>query len=131
MTTLQKHFVTFYSPGTFFDEETTKEISEWDINAARELAKNITERYDARPFGFQFSTRSRGDEDFDSHEINRSPMYYLNATILTRDEIIAKNDPKDEMLLTNMEYNKWNRIITGTAGFRWAKPLRDSDIILD
>lgn len=131
MTTLEKHFVTFYSPGTFFDEETTKEISSWDINIARELAKNVTERYNARPFGFQFSTRIRGDEDFDSYETNRSPMYYLNATILTKDELIAKNDPKNEILLTNMEHNKWDRVITGIAGFRWAKPLHDNDIILD
>ena len=62
------HFVTFYSPGSFVAEETTKPIASWDIEAAKKMARTVSERYASKPYGFQFTTRSRGPKDLDSKE---------------------------------------------------------------
>ena len=102
---MEKHFVTFYSPGTFVSEESTREIESWDIVTAQEMARSITERHSAIPYGFQFSTRARGSDDLDSHVSERSPMYYINCKVETLAEIEQRNDPKDKILISNMRCN--------------------------
>lgn len=54
---MEKHFVIFYSPGTFVHETTEKEIAAWNTQAAMDMARGIKERYGATPYGFQFITR--------------------------------------------------------------------------
>jgi len=65
MSSPTKHFVTFYSPGALFAEETSREIDQWDVDSARHMARGIVERYGATPYCFQFTTRARGPEDFE------------------------------------------------------------------
>ena len=74
---MKKHFVTFLSPGTFFHEETTREVDSWDVDAAVTQSRQILERHNATPFGFYFTTRERGEDDFNSREVARSGTYYL------------------------------------------------------
>ena len=128
---VSKDFVTFLSPGTFVAEETTKPIDSWDIVIAGKMAREIKERYNATPYGFRFSTRSRGPDDLDSKETARSPMYYLGGKIETLEEIEARNAPKEEILLSNMRCNKWERIWTTTNGWRWSQPLEPTDVVLE
>ena len=127
----QQHFVTFYSPGTFVSEETTKPIDSWDIEAAQEMAHGIVERHAATPFAFQFSTRGRGDDDLDSRKIATSPVYYLGGRVETREEIEARNDPKEEILRSNMRCNDYAKVVVNDNSWRTTRPLRDTDIILD
>ena len=54
---MQRHFVTFYSPGTIVAETTTREIDSWNVDDAVAMSRFIQERYGARPYGFRFSTR--------------------------------------------------------------------------
>ena len=131
MTTKTRHFVTFYSPGTFVAESTTKEITAWDTVLAIELAAGIVERYGARPFGFRFTTRGREDDDFDSKETAKSGMYYLGGTVQTLTELEAKNDPSESILLSNMRANGWDKVIVSSKGWRWSQPLKDGDIVLN
>ena len=42
---MQRHYVTFYSPGSFYAETTTKEIEGWNIETALEISKEIVEIY--------------------------------------------------------------------------------------
>jgi len=128
---MKQHFVTFYSPGTFVDEETTKPIKSWHIQTAAKMARSITERYGARPHSFQFSTRERNDADLDSKQTAESGRYYLGGRIETIDDVRARNDPKDRILLLNMESNKWDRIIVNDNSWRSTKPLMPTDTILD
>lgn len=100
---MKKNFVTFFSPGTFFSEETTKEISEWDVDLAMKMARDICERYNAKPYGFKFYTRERNENDFDSKEINQSGLFYLGGKVFTLKELEDKNDPEDEILIRNMK----------------------------
>jgi hypothetical protein len=128
---VEKHFVTFYSPGTFVAETTAKQIDSWDVNAAVEMAHKVTERYGATPYGFRFSTRTRGPDDLDSVESACSPMHYLGGKVETLDEVKARATDKDQMLIANMEGNGWNRIITNDNSWRFTQPLHDDDIVLD
>lgn len=128
---MKKHFVTFYSPGTFFNEQSTLEIDEWDVDKAVDMAHDVVERYDAKPYGFQFTTRERGPEDFDSKETKRSNMYYLGGQIKTLAEVKAENNPDNKILISNMECNGWNKIIINTNSWRYTAPLNKDDVVLN
>lgn len=131
MTKMTKHFVTFYSPGTLVAETTEKPIESWDVETARRMAKDIKERYGAVPYGFQFSTRERDWDELDSHETVRSPMYYLGGKIETLAEVKARATDKDRILVSNMECNHYDRVITTTKGWHWTQPLRPEDVVLE
>ncbi len=127
----EAHFVTFFSPGTFVAETTTKAVTSWDIEQAKAMARAIQERHGAVPYGFQFSTRTRGDEDLDSHVAKKSPMYYLGGTVETLAQLKARATEKDEILVRNMEGNRWERIITNDNSWRWTQPLQPTDVVLE
>lgn len=128
---MEKHFVTFCSPGTFVAEQTTRNIDAWDIDAAIAMAKGIKERYNALPYGFYFTTRARNDDELDSKEVAKSPMYYLGGEIFTLDQVKAKNNPNDRILISNMEINGYNRIVVNTNSWKWTQPLNKDDVVLD
>lgn len=131
MAKIEKHFVTFYSPGTFVAEESTKPIAAWDVDAAVAMAHAITERYSATPYGFRFTTRSRGENDLDSTVTKTSPLYWLGGTVETLAEVKARATEKDRILVSNMEGNGYARIITNNNSWRWTMPLGDDDVVLD
>ena len=128
--TVQQHFVTFFSPGTFGAETTTKPIDHWDIDNAVAISSMIEERHGARPYGFRFTTRGRGPADLDSKQIAQSPMYYIGGKVETREEVEARNDPKEEILRFNMRCNDYERIWTSTTGYKWTQPLNDDDVVV-
>jgi len=128
---MQKHFVTFYSPGTFVSEETIEKIDSWDVDKAIKMSRKIVERYNAIPFGFQFSTRERGKKDLDSKETKRSGMYYLGGDVFTLEQVKALNDPKNEILIQNMECNKYEKVIRNQNSFTIWLPINAGDVVLD
>lgn len=128
---MQKHFVEFYSPGTFFAETSEKPIEAWDVSAAEGMARGIKERHGAIPYAFRFLTKTRTDEDLDSKETARSPYYFLGGTVETLEQVKARATEKDRILVSNMEYNGYARIVTNNNSWRWTQPLRDEDIVLD
>lgn len=128
---MKQCFVTFYSPGTFVSEQTSLPIDSYDIDKAIEMARNIVERYNSRPYGFRFSTRERKSHELDSRETHRSGMYYLGGKIETLAEVEARNDPKEEILRSNMRCNGYDRIITNTNSWRWTQPFHGDDTLLD
>lgn len=126
-----KHFVHFFSPGTFVAEETVKPIESWNIEEAQAMARSIKERYDARPYGFCFVTRERKKGELDSKEVKRSSTYFLGGEVLTLKQVKARNDPNDKILISNMEGNGWDRIVDNRNSWRWIQPLRKDDVVLD
>jgi len=127
---MEKHFVTFYSPGTFVAEQSEQPIDSWDVEAAQAMAETVSERYGATPYGFRFTTRTRGPDDLDSKVSARSCMYYINCKVETLDDLIARNDPKERILRQNMERNHWDRIVTTVKGWKWTQPLEATDVVL-
>lgn len=129
--TVTQHFVTFLSPGTFVSEETTRRVKSWGVEAACEQAHKIVERHGATPYGFYFTTRSRGPNDLDSREVKRSGTFYLGGRIRTLAQVRADADPKEEILRTNMECNGWERIITNDNSWRHTALFNKGDVLLD
>ncbi len=128
---MQKHFVTFYSPGTFTAETSSHPIDSWDVEKAKEMAHDVVERYGATPYGFQFTTRSRGDKDLDSKRSAESPFYHLGGRIETRAEVEKRNDPKEDILRSNMRCNDIDRVVINDNSYRSVHPLRETDVVLD
>ena len=128
---MEKHFVEFYSPGTFVSEVDSLPIDSWDVDKAIELSKTITQRYYARPYGFRFITRSRSESDLDSHESSKSNLYYLGGRIETRDQVMARNDPNEKILRSNMKINNIEKIIINDNSWRFTAELNKDDVILD
>jgi len=127
---MEKHFVTFYSPGTFVAESTSKPIESWDVDLAVAMATDVKERYGAVPYGFRFSTRGRGPDDLDSQEIASSGMYYIGGKVETLAEVEARNLESESILRSNMRGNGYDRIWTSTTGWKWTRPLRADDVVI-
>lgn len=130
MTKMRKNFVTFYSPGTFFDEITTKEIDSWDVEQAVTMAHDIVERYNATPYGFRFSTSERGEEDFNSKEVAKSQFYHLGGKIETVKDVEKRNDPSEQILLGNMKGNHWDKIVVNTNSWKHTAVFEKGDCLL-
>jgi len=126
---VKKRYVTFFSPGTFVAESTTKCVANWDVKKAVAMMDEIEERYRAKPYGFQFYTMKRGLLDMNPHEIERSGMYYVNCIVQTLEEVEAEHG-KNAILAQNMRTNGWDSIVTTTKGWGWSQPLRDGDVVL-
>lgn len=125
-----KHFVTFFSPGTFFAETNEVEVDSWDVQAAVAKAKTINQRYNAKPYGFQFKTVELVNNGWDKKVTKTSNMYFLGGQVLTLEQIKAKNDPKDEILISNMENNGYDRVIENSNSYKITLPIRKGDIVL-
>jgi hypothetical protein len=130
---VSQHFVTFYSPGTFFAEDRTLPIPEWDVEAAKKMAREVVERYNAKPFGFKFSTRSRGPKDLDSKETARSGMHFLGGTIETLKQVEARNKREGglDILISNMKGNGYFKVITNSNSWRVTQPFEADSVLLD
>ena len=127
---IQKHFIRFVSPGTFVHEETEKEIDSWDVEKAKEMCKNIIERHNSHPFAFQFITKGRGENEFDSRVIAESGFYYINGIVKTLQEIENEQKPENETLLWNMCVNNWYRIVETRTPWKWTSVFNENDQIV-
>jgi len=117
---MRKHFVTFLSPGTFVNEESELPIDSWDVEKAQQMAHGITERHGATPFAFYFTTRSRSG-------IN----YFLGGEVLTLAQVKAQNDPKNSILISNMQNNGYKKVLVNRNSWKITVPFDSKDVILD
>lgn len=127
---MEKHFVIFFSPGTLMAEQTEQPIDSWDVEQAKKMASGITERYDATPYAFQFSTRSRKADELDSRVTKTSGMYFINCKVRTLAEVEADAKPEESTLLANMKGNSFTSVAQTVSGWKWTQPVRDGDVVL-
>jgi len=128
---MRRHIVEFYSPGTFMSEVSSKNISSWSPEDAAAMAKEVTERYNATPYGFRFKTLVVAD-DVDDGEggklqvkprtVETSGMHFLGGRIETLDEVVMRNDPKEAILRDNMQCNEMFIVCCNTEN-RWRSTL--------
>jgi hypothetical protein len=141
MTVRKKHFVTFYSPGTFFHETTTKEIAERDPKLAVAMAETILERYGAKPWGFCFESRMCADPvpDGMGGEMpgptkpipgSETGYYFLGGTVITLDDVEARAEKSEDVLRSNMR-NNWPICVDNRNSWRSVNPFTEKDVIVD
>lgn len=145
--TREEHVITFYSPGTFFDECTMREVKSWDTLEAAVIAKTITERYGAKPFAFEFSTHLVADPIPDGQggslrveprEIKRSCRHFIGGELWEYDAIDKIADSSSlggvasvEILLSNMRGNGWPIVLVNNNSFRTVRPFEETDLVVD
>lgn len=128
---MQQHFIEFYSPGTFISETNQVPCKAWDIEEAKQIATSTMQRHGARPFGFRFVTYERSDDELNAHRGKSSGLYYLGGQILTLEEIEARGDPQDEILLRNMRIRGIAKIVENRNSYLFTGPLEEGDEVLD
>lgn len=134
-----KHYVTFYSPGTFVHEQTTREIGEWNPRKAVALAEKIVERHGAKPFGFRFETRSCAPDIDDGaggvipgaqKTMKTSGLHFLGGTLETIDDIERRGDPREDILVSNMRCNEYPIVCVNTNSWKSVQPFEQDSVIV-
>lgn len=134
-----KYTVTFYSPGTFFSETTEKDIKLWDVVKALELAKDVEERYSAKPYGFSFTTYEtygpivEDGVEFkaDQKKLESSGIYYITGKVESAKEILSRTDSDERILRSNIECNNIKAIVTNTNSWKFTGEFRKGDFVVD
>jgi hypothetical protein len=128
-TAIQKHFVIFFSPGIFFSEQSSKPIASWDVDKAVKMSQAIIERYNSRPYGFQFATRARTADDLDSKEIKRSGTYFLGGRVMTLTDV-KREMPEASILISNMKNNGYDKVVVSRSPWQSIHPLEKGDTVI-
>jgi hypothetical protein len=135
-----KHYVVFYSPGTFVDETSRRPIESWNTAAALGLYGSIEERHGAKPYAFEFETRIEsadvpdgfgGSLKVQPKTVKTSCRYFINGRVETIDQVNARNDPKESILRDNMRWNKYAAIVVTQNSWRHHAAFRGEDVIVD
>lgn len=138
MPTQRKHFVDFFSPGTFVSEQSRREVKALDTREAVEIANGIQERHAAKPYGFQFVTCIVSDAIPDGEggklevapkEVERSGTHYLGGKLLMYDEMPETKDT--HILRSNMRGNNMPICIENCNSWRFTGEFKEKDCIVD
>jgi len=138
---MKKHYVWFYSPGTFYDEIDSKPIETFgDVQTAVEMSKNIDQRYGAKPYGFRFVTMLKMDPvrdqetgeilEVQSKKIKETGTYFINGRLRKYDEVVADNDPK-ESILRNNRRSRCPIVVETRNSYRHTAPFREEDFVIN
>lgn len=139
---MKKHYVWFYSPGTFYDEIDSKPIETFgDLQTAVELVKSINQRYGAKPYGFRFITMLEMDPvrdqetgeilEVQSKKIEETGTYFINGRLRKYDEVVAENDPEESILRDNMRCNDMLIVVETRNSYRHTAPFREEDFVIN
>lgn len=80
-------------------------------------------------YGFRFFEKAEciiDGEKLTGEAKNFSPTYYVAGDVLTL-EYIKQNMPNEKILISNMECNKWDKVINVFGSFF---PFKDNDILI-
>lgn len=126
---VKKHFVKFFSPGSFVDEVSVYEIEDWDTKKAILISKKVNERYNSKPFAFIFITKENDGTTLDSRTTAKSGLYYLNGEIKTLQNIIDENNNENRILISNMKNNGWKKVIITNTPWKKVSIFDDNEDI--
>uniref|UniRef100_A0A6M3JTV9 Uncharacterized protein n=1 Tax=viral metagenome TaxID=1070528 RepID=A0A6M3JTV9_9ZZZZ len=117
-----KYFVTFYSPGLFVGETWIEEVKSSDP---------LSIKWPDNAYAFSLYQRDDIIDDDDIRYTGKKkqlgPMYYHpNSKIETLEEVKV-NPNRGRSLVSNMECNKWDRVIWTQWG-TWPQPYEESEI---
>ncbi len=131
--------MTFMSPGSFFDETSTKPIESWDTKTAVAMASAVTERYGSRPYGFRFSTGIISDDVPDGEggymkvqpkQVADTGVYYIDGRLRTAEDVIADDKQGEMALRSNMRINHIAIVCETTNGYRHTAEFGERDSVV-
>lgn len=102
------------------------------------MAKDITERYGSKPFGFQFETRivcqpvpdgENGTIDVPHKIVEKSGTYYIKGELLTYDDVLSSGE--NGILCSNMRANGWPIVCETRNSFKHVAVFEEKDKVLD
>lgn len=135
----REEFVVFESPGTLFSESTSKPIARRDPALALRMSAEIVERYNARPYAFRFETRITADPVPDGEggtlrveprTVDHSGRYFIGGRVETFNEVEARADASESILLGNMRCNRMWFIWRSTSGYRSTMEFAERDVMI-
>jgi len=135
---MRKHYVEFFSPGTFFNESTLKPIDSWDIAKAVEMANETQERHGAKPYGFEFKTMLEQPDVSDGEggllpvmpkKVDESGLHWLGGELMLFHEISPSDDTR--ILRDNMRCNRWPFVVVNNNSYRYTMQFDEDACIVD
>ena len=119
----EQHYLVLLITRGFNSESITQKIDSWDVEKALQKYAKAIETYHSMLYGFRFITKK------DGKIVKTSGSYYVNGKIETLKELIARNDPKDEILIENLYFNKFDACVRCYNG--WTTFLFENDIVIE
>lgn len=129
---MEKKFIVFTipEPGSPQPTKITMAAEEHSIELANKMADDLLQQVGIRPSGFHYTTRARGEEDLDSKEISKSPMYYFEGKTLTMDQVKELPEPKRTNMIYNMGAAKCDTVVVMEIKQEIGFPLKPGDVVL-
>lgn len=86
-----------------------------DTSNVRKVAKKVAEKYGGRAYGFRRCFYLKGKQHF----IDKG-WVYLNGTVRTAKDVLAGNDPSEQILRNNVRINGMKAVIEiGRSAFQF------------
>lgn len=132
-----EHTVTFLSPGTFVSESTERPIDSWDVAKACAMARDIRERYSAKPYAFRFTTYTTAPDVPDGEggmlkverrEKESSGLFVLGGVVRPYETISSK---EEQILKDSMRCNDEPLLFENTNSYRFTYFFTDKDKIVN
>lgn len=115
-------YVTFFSPGEFFAEQTTLPILSFDPELARKMAINLKRDQNIVSYAFVFCFEDKTPV---------SQNYFLGGKVSTYEEICSRTDSESALLRFHMEQEGWDRVLVNERSWAITQPLKPGDRVLD
>lgn len=124
MKKILKHFVTFYSPGSFCADTWTEDVCDVSPDKIK---------FPDRAYYF---TMHKQEDVVDGATVYKGeskqvgPRYYHPDSKVETLEQVRINPKASKTLIENMEYNRWEKIVWSRWG-NWPQPFDDAkDVVL-
>jgi hypothetical protein len=137
----ERHYARFLSPGTFVAEITRKPIeSRDDLKAVCELAKSITERHNAKPYGFTLDTYEElppipdgkgGEFKVEPRFVKSSGVHYLGGYLERWEEVFARKKKEEDILRSNMRGNDIAVLVVNQNSYKHTSAFEKDDLLID
>ncbi len=118
-------FVEYFYPGILVNESSSQEVEARDAQkCAREIPKGA---FMFRFYDVFYMEDAETEEVLNRKRLNESKAYYVDGVALDK-EGVKKEIPNNEILLSNMRANGWDKVIKTRTGN--IQPLNDDCIII-
>ena len=129
--------VTYYSPGTFFAESSSKEFDTFDLSKFVSHSANVSERHGAKPYGFSVEKlelpvtlpkMGTFKVVVEPKVLETSGIYYITGEIIFSEDIVDKDK---DIFKSNLENNSDGVGIVNKNSYLFHGMFSKDDFIVD